>query len=118
MKITIEVNEDAILETVGKACERGAIAHWASATYSARSEKSAPHLKIEEQIPGRPKPLVYWVGAAAIKKGLQSRRCAGLAALERGDAPDVVVDTLLQHALFEQIVHARPERSGDDAAKD
>ena len=113
MKLTIEVDGNAVMESVAKAIEAGAIDHWGSGKLVAADGDRAGYIAIEERLPGRSHTVKHRLGERTLRQGLEARRCAGLPALERGDAPHVVVDLLVQHALFDEVLYPTPERSAD-----
>ena len=62
-------------------------------------------IQIEELIPGRPHTIKHRLGERALKTGLASLRARGLSALEDGTAPPRLVDSLIQHCLFQRELH-------------
>ena len=116
MKISIEIDTNTVMENVGKAIEAGAIGHWGTGTYHPAAEGRSAHVAIDEQLRdrgasrARAHVVKHRLGERALRQGLEERRCAGLPAIERGDAPHIVVDLLVQHALFGEVLYPAPER--------
>lgn len=113
MKVSIEVDTNTVMESIGKAVEAGAIDHWGSGGLVPATDGKPAHVAIAERLPGRNHTVKHRLGERTLRQGLEARRCAGLPAIERGDAPHCVVDLLVQHALFGEVLYPAPERGGD-----
>ncbi len=114
MKVTVEVDTNRIMESIGKAIEAGAIDHWGSGKLHPAYEDAKAWIAIEERLSGRKHTVKHRLGERALRQGLETRRCVGLPAIERGDAPWCVVDLLVQHALYGEAIHSPAPVDGDE----
>ena len=108
MQVTIEVDAERVMETLGRGVERGDIKHWADAVYHKRDGDKAPWIAIEERIPGRRAPIKYRLGERALRAGLEARRGAGIEVLEQGTAPPALVDCTIQRCVLGDDLYPHP----------